>query len=92
MRPKPKVTLGQWPFGQWIWLSFPLTAALRHLPLAGPRILPKGAPPACYVLWSGAGFPDLCKASLSAFIEILMRGCRCATERDIILSPRGGEI
>jgi len=33
--------------------------------------------------------PDLCKASLSAFIEILMRGCRCATERDFILSPRG---
>jgi hypothetical protein len=39
-------------------------------------------------------FPDLCKASLSAFIEILMTGCRCATERDCILSPegRGGTV
>jgi hypothetical protein len=41
---------------------FPLTAALRHLPLAGPRILPKWAPPAYSVLWSGAVFPNLCKA------------------------------
>ena len=34
-------------------------------------------------------FPDFCKASLSAFIEILMMGCRCATVRDFILSPNG---
>ena len=36
-------------------------------------------------------FPDLFKASRSAFIEILMMGCRYATDRDFILSPRGEE-
>ena len=28
----------------------------RYLPLAGPRILPKGAPPAYFVLRGGAAF------------------------------------
>jgi hypothetical protein len=36
-------------------MIFPLIAALRHLPLAGPRIHYS-------LLWSGAVFPDFCKA------------------------------
>jgi len=61
---------------------FPLTAAF---PASGSRI------PYFYIgeRERHPDFSDLCKASLSAFIEILMRGCRCATERDFILSPMG---
>jgi len=69
---------------------------IKYLPLSrsrervGVRVGYNFTPSLCHYATHPV-FPDLCKASLSAFMEILMMGCRCATVRDFFLSPGGEE-
>jgi len=53
----------------------------------GPRLLPKGAPPACSVLWSGAVVPNLCKASRPTLYKNLNDGMSQCDSAGLHLLP-----